>query len=120
MATDTKKGVTQVYEVYIKATPQAIWDAITTPEWTVRYGYQGETTYDLRPGGAYKARATPDMRKFGLPEVVVDGEVIESNPPHRLVQTYRFLFNEQTQGRRLHARARGRSSGRPPASRGSR
>ena len=36
------------------------------------------------------------MRKFGLPEVVVDGEVIEANPPHRLVQTYRFLFNEQT------------------------
>ena len=96
MATDTKKGVTQVYEVYIKATPQAIWDAITTPEWTVKYGYQGETTYDLRPGGPFKARATPDMRKFGMPEVVVDGEVVEANPPHRLVQTYRFLFNEQS------------------------
>ena len=47
MATDTKTGVTQVYEVYIKATPQAIWDAITTPEWTVKYGYKGATT--LRP-----------------------------------------------------------------------
>ena len=29
----------QVYRVFIKATPQAIWDAITTPEWTQRYGY---------------------------------------------------------------------------------
>lgn len=96
MATDTKKGVTQVYEVYIKATPQAIWDAITTPEWTAKYGYKGPTTYDLRPGGAFKARATDDMRKFGMPEVVVDGEVVEANPPHRLVQTYRFLFNEQS------------------------
>ncbi len=59
-----------------------------------QYGYKGASTYELRPGGAYKARATDDMRKFGLPEVVVDGEVIEANPPHRLVQTYRFLFNE--------------------------
>ena len=29
---------TQVYRVYIKATPEAIWDAITKPEWTERYG----------------------------------------------------------------------------------
>ncbi|HTE86603.1 MAG TPA: hypothetical protein VK821_17925 [Dehalococcoidia bacterium] len=31
----------QVYRVYIKATPQAIWDAITRPEWTERYGFWG-------------------------------------------------------------------------------
>ena len=49
---------TQVYRVYIKATPQAIWDAITKPEWTARYGYTGFVSYDLRPGGAYEVRAT--------------------------------------------------------------
>lgn len=93
MSAETKASVTtQVYEVYIRSTAQAIWDAITSPEWTVRYGYKGRTTYDLRPGGAYKAHATPDMLKFGLPEVVVDGEVIEADPPRKLVQTYRFLF----------------------------
>jgi uncharacterized protein YndB with AHSA1/START domain len=93
MATDTKAGVTtQVYEVYIKATPQTIWEAITSPEWTQKYGYKGRADYDLRPGGAYRAHATPDMIKFGLPEVVVDGEVIEATPPRKLVQTYRFLF----------------------------
>ncbi|HET9370836.1 MAG TPA: SRPBCC domain-containing protein [Vicinamibacterales bacterium] len=93
MATDTKAGVTtQVYEVYIKATPQTIWEAITSPEWTQKYGYKGRADYDLRPGGAYRAHATPDMIKFGLPEVVVDGEVVEATPPRRLVQTYRFLF----------------------------
>jgi len=38
----TKTSVTtQIHEVYIKATPQAIWDAITTPEWTAKYGYRG-------------------------------------------------------------------------------
>ena len=38
MATESKAGVatTQVYEVYIKVSPRAIWDAITLPEWTVK------------------------------------------------------------------------------------
>jgi len=43
--------------VYIKATPEAIWDAITEPEWTERYGYGGRGEYDLRPG-----RTTRDSR----------------------------------------------------------
>jgi hypothetical protein len=38
-ATTTTNVGTQVYRVYIKATPQAIWDAITSPDWAVRYGY---------------------------------------------------------------------------------
>lgn len=95
MATDTKtRMTTQIYEVYIKAAPQAIWDAITTSEWTTRYGYRGPVDFDLRPGGVFRAHATPELRAMGLPEVVVDGEVIEADPPRKLVQTYRFLFND--------------------------
>ena len=45
---------TQVYRVYIKATPEAIWDAITDPDWTEKYGYGGRAEFDLRPGGAFK------------------------------------------------------------------
>ena len=96
--TNTKAGLnTQIFEVYIKAQPEAIWEAITTPEWTARYGYQGPVEYDLRPGGAYKARASKDMLAagMGIPEVVVDGEVIESDPPRKLVHTYRFLFSPE-------------------------
>ena len=37
---------TQVYRVYIKATADAIWTALTDPEWTNRYGYTGYTHYD--------------------------------------------------------------------------
>ena len=95
MSTDTKTRVTtQVYEIYIKAEPRAIWDAITTPEWTTKYGYHGPVEYDLRPGGAFRAHATPPLLAMGMPDVVVDGEVIESDPPRKLVQTYRFLFSE--------------------------
>ena len=53
---------TQVYRVYIKASAQAIWDAITKTEWTERYGYTGIVHYDLRPGGEYRVHATPGFR----------------------------------------------------------
>jgi uncharacterized protein YndB with AHSA1/START domain len=86
---------TQVYRVYIKATPEAIWDAITKPEWNERYGYPGRAEYDLRPGGAFRATATPEGQAAGMPEALVDGEVLEVDPPRRLVQTWRFLYDPE-------------------------
>jgi uncharacterized protein YndB with AHSA1/START domain len=83
----------QVHRVYIKASAGAIWDAITKPEWTARYGYGGLSEYDLRPGGAYVGRANAGMIAHGAPEVGVDGEVIEVDPPRRLVQTFRLLMD---------------------------
>ncbi len=85
---------TQVYRVYIKATPQAIWDAITKPEWTERYGYGGRGEYDLRPGGSYRGLTSEAMRSVGAPEVAVDGEIIEIDPPRKLVQTWRMVMDE--------------------------
>jgi uncharacterized protein YndB with AHSA1/START domain len=85
---------TQVYRVYIRATPQAIWDAITDPAWNRRFGYPGTLEYDLRPGGSFRAVAPPEMVQAGMmPEHVADGEVIEADPPRRLVQTWRFLID---------------------------
>ena len=55
----------QVYRVYIKAPPEAIWDAITKPEWTVQYGYAPIVEYDLRPGGAFRAHC--ERGDEGLP-----------------------------------------------------
>jgi uncharacterized protein YndB with AHSA1/START domain len=89
------KVATQVYRVFIKATPQAIWDAITSPEWTQKYGYGGRAEYDLRPGGAYRALAPEAMLAMGAPEVVVDGEVVEADPPRKLVQTWRPLWDPE-------------------------
>jgi uncharacterized protein YndB with AHSA1/START domain/DNA-binding transcriptional ArsR family regulator len=91
-ATQTTQTV-QVHRVYIKATPQAIWDAITNPEWTQKYGYGGRSEYDLRPGGGYRGLANPGMIAAGAPEVAVDGEVIEAEPPRKLVQTWRMLMD---------------------------
>ena len=94
MTTATAIGTTQVYRVYIKATPQAIWDAITKPEWTERYGYCGRAEYDLRPGGSYTGYSTAAMRSMGAPDVAIEGEVIEAQAPTRLVQTFRMVMDE--------------------------
>jgi uncharacterized protein YndB with AHSA1/START domain len=102
MTTTTDTRTVQVYRVYIKATPQAIWEAITKPEWTQRYGYGGRAEFDLRPGGAFRARSTEAMTAEGaamgyeVPDVIVDGEVVESDPPRRLVQTWRLLMDPGT------------------------
>ena len=95
----TTTTTTQVYRVYIKASPQAIWDAITKPEWTARYGYTGLVDYDLRPGGAYKVRPTEEFRSGAaelgneLPDVIIEGEVLEADPPHKLVTTFHRLMD---------------------------
>ncbi len=91
----TRQGTVQVFRVSIAASAQAIWDAITTPEWNERYGYRVPSEYELRPGGAFRSLANREMREYGAPEVVVEGEVIEVDPPHRLVQTWRMLFDER-------------------------
>jgi uncharacterized protein YndB with AHSA1/START domain len=94
MTTMTETNVTtQVYRVYIKATPQAVWDAITRPEWTERFGYGGRSEYELRPGGTYRGWTSPEMRAHGAPDLAVDGEVIEADPPCKLVQTFRLLMD---------------------------
>jgi uncharacterized protein YndB with AHSA1/START domain len=88
--TTTETGTTvQVHRVYIKATPQAIWTAIVDPEWTRRYGYRSAVDYDLRPGGGFRALAGDDMPGMDPTGCLVEGEVVEVDPPHRLVQTWR-------------------------------
>jgi uncharacterized protein YndB with AHSA1/START domain/DNA-binding transcriptional ArsR family regulator len=87
----------QVFEIYIKAPVPEVWDAITDPDWTAQYGYRARNVYDLRPGGALNVHANEGMRAMGLADVIIDGEVVECEPPHRLVHTWRFMFTpEQT------------------------
>ncbi|HZM39208.1 MAG TPA: SRPBCC family protein [Acidimicrobiales bacterium] len=92
--TDTLTTV-QVYRVYIRATPERVWEAITSSEWTERYGYGGTVEYDLRPGGEFRSKASAALKQFGAPDVIVDGEVLEADPPRKLVQTWRLLMDPE-------------------------
>jgi uncharacterized protein YndB with AHSA1/START domain len=92
--TTMTETATQVYRVYIRTTPDRIWDAITSPEWVARYGYGGTVEYDLRPGAPFKAYTSQEMRDVGAPDVAIDGEVVEADPPRRLVLSWRMVMDE--------------------------
>jgi uncharacterized protein YndB with AHSA1/START domain len=96
MTDNSATTTTQVYRVFIKATPQAIWDAITKPEWAEKYGYACRVEYDLRPGGAHRAFANAPMKAHGVPDVIIVGEVLEADPPRKLVQTWHPLWDPQS------------------------
>jgi uncharacterized protein YndB with AHSA1/START domain len=76
---------TQVYQVFIKATPEQIWEAITKPEFTAKYFYGARIT-------ATRDRITslgPNDEQWG------DEAVAEFDPPRRLVHGWRSLYDPE-------------------------
>ena len=76
----------RVYEIFIKTTPERLWEAITNPEMRKKYTFGAEVTSDWTPGSHYEARG------HGHP--IFEGENVEVEPPRRLVQTFRALWGE--------------------------
>lgn len=76
-----------VFEVEIAAPPEKIWEAITNPDWTRRYFYGTAVRSEFRRG----ARIVYENADGGL---AIEGEVLESDPPRRLVTTALFRFDE--------------------------
>jgi uncharacterized protein YndB with AHSA1/START domain len=79
---DTSTYIPQtIYTIYIAATPEQVWQALTTAEFSRKYfsGFAIET--ELKVGGAFIARA-PDG------SVHIGGEVIECDPPKKLTVTW--------------------------------
>ena len=66
---------------------------MSEPEWTIKYGYAPLVEYELRKGGKFRAHPNDGMKAMGMTDVVIDGEVIEANPPRKLVQTWRMLMD---------------------------
>jgi uncharacterized protein YndB with AHSA1/START domain len=76
---------TQVYSVFIKATPEQVWDAITKPEFTEQYfyGQRIETTVDRRTWH----NAAGDL--------VGETPLLEYDPPRRIVHGWRSLYDPE-------------------------
>jgi uncharacterized protein YndB with AHSA1/START domain len=91
-----------VYRIYIHCPPQKVWDAITQPEWTEKYGYGGRGVYELKPGGSYKGYTSQGMRDagqkggFAVPEIGIEGEVVEAVAPKKLVLKWHMAMDEAT------------------------
>jgi uncharacterized protein YndB with AHSA1/START domain len=85
-ATET---TTQIYKLFIRATPQAIWDAITKPEFTSQYfhGAHVETTGEA--GTPLRYRSPDGSTLWG------DETIIESDPPRRLVVPWRSMYSPE-------------------------
>jgi uncharacterized protein YndB with AHSA1/START domain len=81
---------TQVYEVFIRATPEQVWDAITQPEFTTKYFYGSAVDTTCEAGTPWRGWSSDRTRQL------VDGEVLESDPPRLLRHTWRALYDEDT------------------------
>ncbi|HYY17293.1 MAG TPA: SRPBCC domain-containing protein [Streptosporangiaceae bacterium] len=81
------------YHVFIQATAQDVWEALTGPGWPRKYGYRTLVKYDLEPGGIYLAYASGRWYGHRAGDLIISEEVLEAEPPKRLVQTWHPMFD---------------------------
>jgi uncharacterized protein YndB with AHSA1/START domain/predicted transcriptional regulator len=86
------KTMVKVFEIYIKTTPERLWEAITNPEMRAKYTFGVGVYSDWTPGSAYKGQAASDANSPAMP--ISEGENLEVDPPKRLVQTFRALWSD--------------------------
>jgi len=77
----------RVFEIYIKTTPERLWDAITDPDMRATYSFGVETRSDWTPGSSYESSVP------GVIDIAA-GENLEVDPPRRLVQSFNALWSE--------------------------
>ena len=89
----TEEGeMERVYELYIKTTPERLWEAITDPALRAKYSFGVATHSDWTRGSLYRARTTDAAVMTGID--IAEGENLEVDPPRRLVQTFRALWSD--------------------------
>jgi uncharacterized protein YndB with AHSA1/START domain len=76
-----------VYTIYFAATPEQVWQALTSAEFSRKYFFGNAVEVDLKIGGAYIVRA-PDGALH------ISGEVLECDPPKKLSITFNVNWPE--------------------------
>ena len=77
---------TQMYVTFIRTTPEKLWAALTQSELTKQYFFGESIRSDFKGGSRWHSEGPSGTRD-------VEGEVIESDPPRRLVLTWRILYD---------------------------
>ena len=86
---DTSGGKPKfVYVTYIRTTAEKLWAALTKPEFTRQFWFDTTQECEWRPGSSWRLMA-PDGR------VADAGEVLEADPPRRLVLTWRHEMSPE-------------------------
>jgi uncharacterized protein YndB with AHSA1/START domain len=86
LKTTLEKRMEKVFEIYIRTTPERLWEAITDPDIRSKYQFGTRVASDWSPGSRFEMRAGPML--------LGDGENLEIDPPHKLVQTIRALWSD--------------------------
>jgi uncharacterized protein YndB with AHSA1/START domain len=81
----------KVFEIYIRTTPERLWEAITDPDIRAKYNFGARINSDWTPGSSY------EMGHSGGPATLGTGEILESDPPRRLVHTMTAMWSEAVQ-----------------------
>jgi uncharacterized protein YndB with AHSA1/START domain/DNA-binding transcriptional ArsR family regulator len=87
-ATSPMSAPKHVYEVYIRTTPERLWQAITDPAMTSIYYFNSHIQSDFTPGSPFAMRQA-DGR------LDIDGEILEADPPNKLVQTFNIRWDPE-------------------------
>ena len=82
----------KVYEIYIKTTPERLWEAITSSEMRQKYTFGVGIASDWTPGSRFEA-VHP-----GAGVAISEGENLEVDPPRRLVQSFTALWSDDVKG----------------------
>ncbi len=77
-----------VYVTYIRTTPERLWTALTSPEFTKQYWFGMHQETEWKPGSSWRL-VFPDGR------IADAGEVVEVDPPKRLVLKWRNEFRPE-------------------------
>src|SRR5664280_3107000 len=78
----------KVFEIYIRATPERLWEAITDPEIRSKYQFGNRISSDFTPGSRF------EMTHSGASGPLGEGENLEVDPPRKLVQSMVALWSE--------------------------
>ena len=85
---DLEVSMEKVFEIYISTSPERLWAAITDPEVRARYQFGAQVRSDWTGGSAYQ------VVHAGSPRPLVEGSNLEVDPPRRLVQSYRAVWDD--------------------------
>jgi uncharacterized protein YndB with AHSA1/START domain/DNA-binding transcriptional ArsR family regulator len=88
LKTELEKTMEKVYEIYIRTTPERLWEAITDPEIRSKYNFGMAVHSDWTPG------ARMEMGSPKADTLLGEGEILEVDPPRRLVHTMTALWGE--------------------------
>jgi uncharacterized protein YndB with AHSA1/START domain len=88
METKTLVKPRYVHAIYIKTTPERLWQALTDPELTKRYYFGGGVESEWKPGSRYEFRHGQDG------SLQIEGDVLEAEPPRRLVMSFKAVWDD--------------------------